>query len=165
MLKELKRSHHTELLMKSPADAAKSVTFPDRPVQISCDEARIVREVARGQTWDEAFRLVFPYTPAEKRASCISEYRHREEIRAALRRERFLLSDVECVTRAEKRHVLSKLIRDVSETPHDLDVVLKAIQLDNRMTGDDEVRIVHQEREAYVVRAGDVIDVEEDVVG
>lgn len=68
---------------------------------------------------------------------------------------RSALKDDKCVSRAEKRWKLSYLIRE----SNDPDVVVRAISVDNRMTGDEELVVSAKTVSVYVVQAGDVIEV------
>lgn len=78
------------------------------------------------------------------------------DIQTGLERERAVLTERGCATRAEKRWKLSHYIRE-SPDPH---LVLKAIGIDNAMTGDEvpSAAVVTQ----YVARAGDVLELDDE---
>ena len=73
----------------------------------------------------------------------------------ALARARADLTELGCLTRAEKRWVLSGYVREAN----DPELVMKALQLDNKMTGDEVVTIRDASVSEYVLRAGDVTEV------
>lgn len=123
----------------------------------------VARLVARGNTWRQAIRFIYPKATPEEIAQHISDYRYDPDMPALLETERRYLNEADCLSRIEKRSVLATLVRDSEDT----EVMLKAIQVDNKMTGDDVTVVRDERKEAYVLRAGDVTEVclEEDCIG
>jgi hypothetical protein len=134
-------------------------------------ETRFAQLIAQGHTQARAYQLV---SGVEKKESCENQgwrWSNRPAVQAEIERQRALLTEQGAVTRAEKRHVLSNIIRADDVPPP---VKVSAISVDNRMTGDDDPfrkgGTDTQSVEVFVVRLGEkreqvVTELVDDVIG
>ena len=101
-------------------------------------------------------------TGTKRKSTCLVQawrWLARPAVSAEVARQRRALTEHDAMTRAEKRLIISTVARDDATPPQ---VRIAAIQVDNRMTGDDEpLRVVHS---GAVVFSIDPIDRPEKLV-
>lgn len=98
-------------------------------------ETRFAQLVAQGHTLAKAYQEI---SGAGKKETCERQgvrWNARPAVAAEIIRQRALLTEDGAATRAEKRHILSQVMRREDTPPS---VVVSAVAVDNRMTGDDE---------------------------
>ncbi len=106
-----------------------------RPRKADRREIRFAQLIAQGQTQWRAYEAI---SGAKKRETCEVQG-HRWCLRPAVQleiiRQRALLTEETAMSRAEKRNHLANVARREDTPPS---VIVSAVAVDNRMTGDDE---------------------------
>lgn len=135
-------------------------------VDRKCDrrEQRFANLIANGWPQWKAYNAV---SGAEKKDTCEKQGQRwfaRACVQAEIQRLRNALTEETAMRRAEKRNVLANLARDDDTPPA---VRVAAVQVDNRMTGEDEpLKVVHSGAVVFTIdpierrdELGDVVDV------
>lgn len=128
----------------------------DKPLKLAPADYLFVSLLARSFTRSSAARHAYGIKgdDAEIDSFVAAKLSYHDMLRA-LDAARSELKENGCLTRAEKRWRLAHYVRESA----DPDVVMKALQLDNKMTGDEMVVVRDERVNEYVLRAGDVTEV------
>lgn len=103
---------------------------------LSGKEEAFCQAVANGKTFLESFRIAYDAKGYSKGAAQTQAYRLscRDHIAARIRELREKIEERMVLSRSRKRHILYEIAEKRSNQPHER---IKAIEVDNRMTGDE----------------------------
>lgn len=99
-------------------------------------EEAFCQHVANGKTFLESFRIAYDAKGYSKGAAQVQAYRLscKDHIAARIRELREKIEERMVLSRSRKRHILYEIAEKKSNQPHER---IKAIEVDNRMTGDE----------------------------
>lgn len=102
---------------------------------------KFAQMLAQGLGGTEAYHVVYPEAKSRSASTLAIRLRKRKEIQARVAELQATAATETVCTLAEKREILSRIIRDPKETTA---TVIRAIQVDNEMAGHNEAKeLIH----------------------